>query len=284
MPPSYKVTSGHPYYGHSLMVRPFDDWDIGFPDIGIDHSWILRRNLFDDAAMMNMRRLLIRSSRSVASVDQLSDEQVIRLLLEQIESRKLTIVRPATGEGESDRLSGAKWWHAHEASYPNSSKLSDLDSSFRSKVEKFIDALEDAGAQVKVSATRRNAKRAFLMHYSWAVANGQVAPNAVPAEPGVDIIWDHKNLKKSRAAAQEMVDLFHMAFIASLTSLHIKGLAIDMDISWSGTIKIEDAKGETIELGTPRTGARNDKLHDVGATYGVIKLLSDPPHWSSTGH
>ncbi len=284
MPPSYKVSSGHSRYGHSLTVRPFDDWDIGFPDIGIDHSWILRRNLFDDAAMMSMRRLLIRSSRSILSVDQLSDDEVIRLLLQQIESRKLAIVRPATGAGDADRLSGAKWWHANQAKFPNSSKIEDLDSSFRSKVEKFLAALDDAGANVRVSATLRNAKRAFLMHYSWAVAHGQVAPSAVPAEPGVDIVWDHKNLKKSRAAAQEMVDLFHMAYIASLTSLHIKGLAIDMDISWSGTLEIENARGKKIEIGSPRDGARNDDLHDVGATYGVIKLLSDPPHWSSTGH
>lgn len=25
-------------------------------------------------------------------------------------------------------------------------------------------------------------------------------------------------------------------------------------------------------------------LHAVGATYGVYKLLSDPPHWSDDGH
>ena len=33
----------------------------------------------------------------------------------------------------------------------------------------------------------------------------------------------------------------------------------------------------------PRTGL-NHELWAVGATYGVLKLPSDPPHWSSTGH
>jgi hypothetical protein len=30
--------------------------------------------------------------------------------------------------------------------------------------------------------------------------------------------------------------------------------------------------------------ALNPVLHKIGASYGVIKLLSDPPHWSSDGH
>ena len=34
---------------------------------------------------------------------------------------------------------------------------------------------------------------------------------------------------------------------------------------------------------SPRSGA-NKQLQAVGAGYGVIKLKSDPPHWSSDGH
>ena len=75
-----------------------------------------------------------------------------------------------------------------------------------------------------------------------------------------------------------------MAFPASLTSLHIKGEAVDMTIGWAGTLSIADAAGQVHAIGGPRSGESNANLHAVGATYGVKKLLSDPPHWSSTGH
>jgi hypothetical protein len=42
--------------------------------------------------------------------------------------------------------------------------------------------------------------------------------------------------------------------------------------------------GATKTIGSlPRTGLNHD-LWAVGATYGVLKLPSDPPHWSSNGH
>jgi hypothetical protein len=281
----YNVILGHSDYGYRLAIRSLEDKLNGFSSFGLDHLRVLRGHIGDSAAMADLRRLLMRTSGHVTSIHDLSDEQIILLLEPQFYNGSLTMVRPATGKGlDTARLSGATWWKANEANYPNSSALSDLESSFRKKVENFLAALDDAGAKVKVSSTLRNAKRAYLMHFSWAVAHGIVAPSAVPAEPGVDIIWDHKDLKKSKAAALEMVNLFHMAYIASLTSRHIKGLAVDMDISWSGTLKIQNAKKVTVEIGSPRDGARNDDLHDVGATYGVKKLLSDPPHWSSDGH
>lgn len=34
----------------------------------------------------------------------------------------------------------------------------------------------------------------------------------------------------------------------------------------------------------PRNGAGNVALHGVGAGYGVLKLVADPPHWSDDGH
>jgi hypothetical protein len=33
----------------------------------------------------------------------------------------------------------------------------------------------------------------------------------------------------------------------------------------------------------PRNGG-NASLQQVGQSYGVIKLVSDPPHWSTDGH
>ena len=34
---------------------------------------------------------------------------------------------------------------------------------------------------------------------------------------------------------------------------------------------------------SPRDNS-NPQLQDVGHSYGVLKLKSDPPHWSSDGH
>ena len=186
---------------------------------------------------------------------------------------------------ESDsRRSGAAWWHANQAKFPNSRAIADLASPFREKVQAFVRALEAAGVSIDVASTLRNSKRAYLMHFTWKVAKGLIAPELVRAEEGVDIHWDHGDLARSRAAAQEMLALFGLKVQPSLTSLHISGLAIDMDIDWPGTIEIKTATGETVAVGPPRDGGTNKTLHTVGASYGVLKLLSDPPHWSSTGH
>jgi hypothetical protein len=191
---------------------------------------------------------------------------------------------PAPSAPGGAQLSGAAWWHANQANYPNSSKLADLASPFREKAMRFIAALQAAGAQVSVTSTLRNPIRAYLMHYSGKVASGAVAPSAVPAKAGCPIVWDHGNLAASKAAARDMYQLFGIKFPASLTSLHIQGEAVDMTIGWSGTLNIADANGVKHALGAPRSGETNSGLHAVGATYGVHKLLSDAPHWSSTGH
>jgi hypothetical protein len=136
---------------------------------------------------------------------------------------------------------------------------------------------------VTISSTRRSKQRAYLMHYSWKIAKGQIKASEVPAEPGVEIIWDHGNEVKSKQAAQQMVDLFRLAHIASLTSRHIEGKAIDMTITWTGTLKIKNKSGQTIEITGVSNGASNTTLHSVGAGYGVKKLVTDPPHWSSDG-
>jgi hypothetical protein len=191
---------------------------------------------------------------------------------------------PAPAGPGGAQLSGAAWWHANQANYPNSSSLADLASPFREKAKRFIAALQAAGAQVSVTSTRRNAIRAYLMHYSGTVASGGDAPAAVPAKADCAIKWDHGNLALSKAGAREMYQLFGIKFPASLTSLHIQGEAVDMTIGWSGTLNIADANGVKHAIGAPRSGETNRGLHAVGASYGVHKLLSDAPHWSSTGH
>lgn len=187
-------------------------------------------------------------------------------------------------QGFAPLLSGGDWWRANQAKYPNSNALADLASPFRENATAFVAALKAAGADVRVSATRRNRIRAHLMHYCWCVAKGSVAPGDVPAIAGCAIRWDHGDLARSRKGAQEMVDLFGIAYEPSLTSNHIAGTAVDMTIGWNGTLRIRDKAGKTVEIGAPRTGDANKDLHKVGASYGVRKLLSDPPHWSADGH
>jgi hypothetical protein len=190
---------------------------------------------------------------------------------------------PAPAAPAPVKRSGAAWWHANQARFPNSAAIADLVQPFRDDVTAFVAALKEAGATVKVSATRRNRTRAQLMHYSWRIAHGSIAPKDVPAIPGCTIQWDHGDLARSKQGAQEMVDLFGIAFQPSLTSRHIEGRAIDMTIGWTGTLRLRDRSGAPHALDAPRSGDTNKELHAIGATYGVRKLVSDPPHWSDDG-
>lgn len=186
-------------------------------------------------------------------------------------------VASAASAATTGNLSGAAWWHANQARYPNSQSVEDLVSPFREQAQRFIAALRAAGANVRVSATRRSRIRAHLMHYSWKVAKGQIAAADVPAIDGCDINWDHGDTAKSRAAAQQMVRLFAIVFKPSLTSNHIAGTAIDMTTTYSGTINVTDGTGKTVKVSSASA------LNQVGASYGVRKLASDPPHWSANG-
>lgn len=181
-------------------------------------------------------------------------------------------------------LSGKDWWRANQGKYPNSRDVDDLHPEFRSNVEAFISSLRNAGATVTVNSTLRNASRAHLMHYGWKVAYREIDPADVPARTGVDIQWDHGDVDKSRDAAKEMVELFGMAHIASLTSNHIKGKAIDMNIAWKDVLILTKPTPLLARIESlPRSG-QNRELHEIGAsTFSVRKLRSDPPHWSHNG-
>ena len=106
---------------------------------------------------------------------------------------------------------------------------------------------------------------------------------------GVDIQWDHGELKASKAGAKEMVSGFGLAVppksnvAPSLTSNHIAGNAIDMDIVWSGTISIAKKDGKLVKVAYMTNPNVNGRLHTVGASYRVIKHTSDAPHWSYNG-
>jgi hypothetical protein len=92
------------------------------------------------------------------------------------------------------------------------------------------------------------------------------------------------NLAASRAAAEAMVNAYRIVYKPALESRHTQGKAIDMNITWSGTLRITNGRGQVVTItSTPRTGADNRELHTVGTTFGVMKLVGDPPHWSEDG-
>lgn len=157
--------------------------------------------------------------------------------------------------------------------FPTSTSLNDLDPSFEPKVVAFISALKDAGASVHVSATYRPKERAYLMHYCCLIADGKIAPHDVPSMDGVNIDW----VAGGKSGASEMVQGYDIAYPAALQSRHTQRLAVDMTISWAGSIEMWDARGVS------HICQAQEDLWPIGASYGVIKLPSDSPHWSSDG-
>jgi peptidoglycan hydrolase-like protein with peptidoglycan-binding domain len=198
--------------------------------------------------------------------------------------RTITALNGKISAASTTLLSGAAWWHANQAKYLNSERLEDLEPDFRTKAKTFIAAMRAGSARVTISSTRRNKIRAYLMHYSWRISEGSIAARNAPPQLGCAIVWDHGDEVKSRAAAREMRSLFDLVFEPSLASRHIDGKAVDMTINWAGTLKMLDGQGKTVSVGAPNNGGDNSALHRIGASYGVIKLLSDKPHWSSDGH
>jgi len=102
------------------------------------------------------------------------------------------------------------------------------------------------------------------MHNCCLIAQAKLPPDSVPPLPGVDIQWDLGEPEQSRQAAQAMMRGYGIVYPAALVSRHTQRLAVDMTIT-----------GCALE---------GQALWDLGKYYGVIKLLSDPPHWSNDGH
>ena len=179
------------------------------------------------------------------------------------------------------------WANAHAQ---NSSKTEHLVEPFRSHAVAFIKALRDAGATVDVTATKRSARRAYLFHWSWMIALGKCKPSEATSMMGVDIQWDHGNDASSKKGAQEMVTGFGLAVppkstnAPALTSNHIAGRAIDMDITWTGIMNVKNKVGKSSPVTFMPNVNANGALHVIGASYGVLKLVTDAPHWSHNGH
>ena len=185
--------------------------------------------------------------------------------------------------------SGLTWISWAKTNAVDSDSIDDLEATFKQNVKDFKAALEAAGATVTVKNTLRSTKRAYLFHWSWKIALDKCKPSEATAMLGVDITWDHGDDAKSKAGAQEMVTGFGLAvppksiYAPSLTSRHIEGKAIDMDITWTGTIKVKNKAGLEVEITYNADANANTVLHTLGATYSVNKLTNDAPHWSTDG-
>lgn len=177
--------------------------------------------------------------------------------------------------------------------FPSSTSPDDLDqvSGFQDRVKRFIAALKAAGALVVIGATYRPAERAYLMHYCCLIAGyrdqsgvfHQIDPSAVPAMAGVDIDWTHGgDIGAARAAAVAMKTAYAIVYPASLESRHTQRLAIDMTITVHAGSTITDANGAEHQFTTQASGMYAGVIA-IGKTFGVIKLVTDPPHWSSDG-
>jgi D-alanyl-D-alanine dipeptidase len=183
-------------------------------------------------------------------------------------------------------LSGPSW----KEKFPTSTSTAALSLGFRTKVEEFLAALRSAGAGVFIAATLRPPERAYLMHWAWMIARERYNPSKVPRLSGVDIQWVHSAFAHqssemlSRAAAEQMVRAYQIRYCPSLKSRHTEGRAIDMTITWSGTLTILDKFSNPVAIEASPHNGGNFALQCVGKTYGVQKLRSDPPHWSDAGH
>jgi hypothetical protein len=183
-------------------------------------------------------------------------------------------------------LSGPEW----VSHFPNSRSPDSLAEPFRANTKRFLAALTSAGAIVTIADTLRPPERAYLMHFAFAIARQGLDPATVPPKSGVDIQWVHpaspgiSSASASKDAAETMVLAYGIVFKPALGSRHTEGRAIDMSIAWMGDLVIAKADGTHITVtSAPRSGG-NSSLQQVGASYHVIKLVSDPPHWSVDGH
>jgi hypothetical protein len=194
----------------------------------------------------------------------------------------------------TNRIPSGRYWVTWINRYaPNSMNVDDLDMMFRDKAKEFIAALKAAHAKVEVRHTRRTEQAAYLWHWAWKIAKRRCAPkDAKPyskSPPIPNIQWDHGNLAKSIKGAQEMVSGFGLSVPRESTlppsenSRHVPGRAIDMEITWTGTISVKKKDGSLVNVKYGPVNANKD-LHAVGASYGVYKLLNDNVHWSDNGH
>lgn len=205
---------------------------------------------------------------------------------------------------EQKQLSGKDW----KNKYPSNNTLEALENKdnkgFGSSVKNFVQALQKAGVKVSINSVYRPVERQYLMYHAKQIATGKEKdPNKVPERKGVNIQWDHGDLKASVKAAQEMVDAFgikNTIVAPPNTSEHNKGYgkttAIDMTLSWNTMINVQFGPngphaGETVPIGPLGKKNLNPIIMDMAKSYGVTHFgdilggnpAKDPPHWSIDG-
>ncbi|MBA2372638.1 MAG: hypothetical protein H0V74_00345 [Chloroflexi bacterium] len=204
---------------------------------------------------------------------------------------------------QAQRLSGPHWKAIADQRWGGATpKVNELESSFASDLQMFVDMLAANGITHEFTSGLRPPERAYLFHWCVKVWKGKVAPRDVPAMPGVDIIWDHGNDAKSRKAAEELADEFDLVGVAALKSNHSAGTAMDMTFDFKGNKKNEityqlDGKTVTRKIkvydeartrqnnrGKVISGILKRELTKAGADFGVKRAVDDDiVHWSRTG-
>ncbi|GEM_PF-2395587 len=194
--------------------------------------------------------------------------------------------------------------------YPGSDETRDLSEPFATNVDRFFHALFIAAVDYPFSnlrwtftSTFRPAKRAYLMHFASKISSLLIDAESVPPfdpatvsaddpfKGSLDINWVHykangeQDLLTTVMAAYAMESAYGIVYPPALQSRHTQGLAIDVKILWDDDFSIKLPDGSLMPIPkNPGNGAQSTALHAAGATFGVIKLGSDPPHWSSDGH
>lgn len=168
--------------------------------------------------------------------------------------------------------------------FPTSACLEDLVQPFQNNVGKFILALRTGGASVSIAATYRPPERAYLMHWCCMIGGSGQDPAQIPAMAGVDIDWScGHNLAQAKAAAQAMMAKYDIQFPAALVSRHTQRRAVDMTISVPTGATMQPQQGAAVNFPEGCNG-QDSRVVAIGKSFGVIKLASDPPHWSDDGH
>jgi hypothetical protein len=215
---------------------------------------------------------------------------------------------PKADDAEAKRLSGKHWQKIADEKWSDPLSKDKLSDDFKPKVTAFLKMLTDNGIKHEVTASLRPPQRSYLFHYCLEIASGREKdPKNVPKETGVDINWDHGDLAKSKAAAEELATAFGLSAtgVAAHPSNHNKGDAIDLKFDFSKNTKDgknalaymldgKDVKRE-IQIDDEATIGKkaSDKtianiedreLSKAGADFGLMRQIdNDIVHWSLTG-
>lgn len=178
-----------------------------------------------------------------------------------------------------EQMSGADWLERNGGRFLDSRDVGDLRPAFAANVAALLRALERAGAFVRIEATLRSARRAWLIASAGTIARSGASARDVPSDPEIGIIWNHGEDGLSQDAAEAMVAVFGEAKAAPAGSPQLLGLAVEMDVRWFGTIGVRDAHGGQVRLDRPQNAVDHAALHRLARSYGVVKAPGDPLLW-----